>query len=347
MDTTFSVLKSDDKRSQEYHDYRKEWDDRELTLNPGVAPLHLDIELSAKCDLKCGSTLEDPKGFCQIWTHEHIRKQGFDAHTWKPGLMSPELFCGIVEEASDLRHVRSIKLNYRGEPTLHPDIVDFVDYASNLGTFADIMINTNGNGGARSDPTIFAELVAAGVVNLMFSVDACDPESYAKQRVNGNWDLLLNSVRSAIDAKSNAKNSDCRIRASVVRTKLNKDDIDSGRMESFWVDYMGVDWLSISDCYFPGGTRHPWAASTWVSSTPADFRCADPFRRMVITWDGRSTFPCCQGFSAEVNGGSYLDKGILGTWHSDAFNDLRKAHITRSWDKLSICRNCPLTHRPV
>src|SRR5205809_914693 len=83
----------------------------------------------------------------------------------------------------------------------------------------DIMMNTNGNGGARKNPELFAQLVEAGITDLMFSVDACDPDSYHRQRVGGKWEILLHSVRSATKARAEGKGAeDCRIRASVVRT---------------------------------------------------------------------------------------------------------------------------------
>ena len=76
--------------------------------------------------------------------------------------------------------------------------------------------------------------------------------------MGGKWEILLNSVRSAVNARAEGKGApDCRIRASVVRTHLNADAVDSGRMEEFWKDKMGVDWMSISECYFPAGTAAP------------------------------------------------------------------------------------------
>jgi hypothetical protein len=346
-DSTFKVLKQTDKRSDEYQDYRNEWDRREKDLDPGLAPVHLDLEVSAICDLRCGATLADPKGFCNIHTHEHIRTQGFKDKTYKPGLMDPKLYYQLMLDAYDLG-VQSIKLNFRGEPTLHPEIISFIAEADGL--FLDIMMNTNGNGGARKDPNIFTRIVEAGITNLMFSVDACSGKSYKKQRVGGDWQLLLNSVKTAIEArKKSDSNSDCRIRASVVRTSLNKDDVDSGRMQEFWVDQMGVDWLSISECYYPAGINHPWAASEWIPMYEDEFACADPFRRMIITWDGKHTFPCCQSFSGEVDGGNVLaldDLDILTAWHSKEFNHLRKLHISRKWSESMMCQTCPLTHKP-
>ena len=159
---------------------------------------------------------------------------------------------------------------------MHPRIVSFVREAAALG-FPDIMMNTNGNGGARKNPELFAQLVEAGITDLMFSVDACDPDSYHRQRVGGKWEILLNSVRSAVKARAEGKGApDCRIRASVVRTHVNAEAVDSGRMEEFWRDKMGVDWMSISECYFPAGTQHHWKAAHWRQMSADQFHVLRP-----------------------------------------------------------------------
>ncbi|HWX25763.1 MAG TPA: radical SAM protein, partial [Vicinamibacteria bacterium] len=202
-DPTFRVLGDLPSRSERYEAYRREWDRRETAMDPSDHPVHVDLESVAVCDLRCGSSEEDPQGFCQIWTHEHIRTQGFDSHTYQRGYMDPVLYGRLIQQCADLG-VSSIKLNYRGEPSLHPRIVSFVREAAALG-FPDIMMNTNGNGLARKQPELFAKIVEAGITDLMFSVDACDPETYRRQRVGGEWEVLLNSVRTAVDARAQGK----------------------------------------------------------------------------------------------------------------------------------------------
>lgn len=346
-DSTFKILKETDLRSTEYQCYRKEWERRGKELDPSLAPLHLDLEVSCICDLRCGSSEEDPKGFCNVWAFETVRTQGFKDKTYRAGLMNPVLFYRLLHDAADLG-VRSVKLNFRGEPTLHPEILNFVYEAHGL--FDDVMINTNGNGGARKDPLLFGQLVYNGVTNLMFSVDACDEVTYLKQRRGGDWQLLLQSVKSAIAAKKYAANSDCRIRASVVRTQLNKDDVDSGRMQDFWVGEVGVDWLSVSECYPIDGQINPWMASEWCLMTAEEFQCSDPFRRMIITWDGLRTFFCCHSYSGEIDGGPVISgeaDAILQAWHSPIANKLRNSHIARTWYKdQPICTRCPLRYKP-
>jgi len=355
-DPTFRVLGQAPTRSQAYESYRQEWDRRGEQTDATDHPIHVDLETVAVCDLRCGSSDEDPKGFCQIWTHEHIRTQGFDEHTYQRGYMDPILYGRLIQQCADIG-VSSVKLNYRGESALHPRIVAFVREAAALG-FPDIMMNTNGNGLARKNPELFAQLVEAGITDLMFSVDASDPETYRRQRVGGNWDVLQHSVRSAVRARAEGKGvPDCRIRASVVRTRLNAEAVDSGRMEEFWRDEMGVDWMSVSECYFPAGSEHGWKAAEWRQMNAEEFQCSDPFRRMVVTWDGRHTMPCCQGFPMAIDGGPVVPvsggsraQTLRQAWANPSFDRLRDAHRRRTWDDPKtgepICKACAVTKVP-
>jgi hypothetical protein len=176
--------------------------------------------------------------------------------------------------------------------------------------------------------------------------------------VGGNWEILLNSVRSAVRARAEGKGApDCRIRASVVRTHLNAEHVDSGRMEEFWKGKMGVDWMSISECYFPAGTTHHWKAAEWRQMDASEFQCSDPFRRMVVTWDGRHTMPCCQGFTLEIDGGGVMGvpgapvRSLREAWATANFDRLRDAHRQRTWDRVGaggepICQSCAVTKQP-
>ncbi|MCU0240879.1 MAG: radical SAM protein [Vicinamibacteria bacterium] len=354
QDPTFRILGAEPARSERYQAYRREWDRRAAEMDAADHPVHVDLETVAVCDLRCGSSEDDPQGFCQIWTHEHIRTQGLEDYTYKRGYMDPALFGRLLQECVDMG-ASSIKLNYRGEATLHPEIVEFVQSAARLG-LPDIMLNTNGNGGARTRPDLFAELVAAGVTDLMFSVDACDPETYARQRVGGDWNVLLHSVRSAVAARAAGRGgADCRIRASVVRTQWNARDVDSGRMEEFWKGRQGVDWMAVSECYLPAGQAHHSQAARWVQMSADEFQCPDPFRRMVVTWDGRHSMPCCQGFTLEIDGGAVVAApgqpalSLREIWLSSNFERLRRAHRERYWDDPGkgelICRRCAVTKR--
>jgi hypothetical protein len=130
-------------------------------------------------------------------------------------------------------------------------------------------------------------------------------------------------------------------------------------MESFWKNEMGVDWMSVSECYFPAGVEHQWKAAEWKQLAASEFQCPDPFRRMVVTWDGKHTMPCCQGFTLEIDGGAVTavqgregrNQTIQEAWASPNFERLRAAHRQKTWDQPgtegeSICRSCAVTKKP-
>ena len=145
--------------------------------------------------------------------------QGMEDFSYQRGYMDPVLYGRLIQQCADIG-VSSIKFNYRGEPSLHPRIVSFIREANALG-FPDLMMNTNGNGGARKNKKLFRQIVEAGITDLMFSVDACDEVTYHRQRVGGQWDILLNSVRESVNARNEGKGAkDLKIRASVVRTGI-------------------------------------------------------------------------------------------------------------------------------
>ena len=139
----------------------------------------------------------------------------------------------------------------------------------------------------------------------------------------------------------------------MVRTHLNAKDVDSGRMEAFWKEKMGVDWMSVSECYFPAGSQHHWKAAHWRQMSAEEFQCWDSFRRMVVTWDGKHTMPCCQGFTLEIDGGPVVEEaaGVREVWASPNFERVRRAHRERTWDRPgpqgeAICRSCAVTRTP-
>ena len=101
-DPTFRILGREPTRSERYEAYRREWDRREAQLDPSDHPVHVDLESVAVCDLRCGSSEDDPQGFCQIWTHEHIRTQGFDQHTYQRGYMDPVLYGRLIQQCADI-----------------------------------------------------------------------------------------------------------------------------------------------------------------------------------------------------------------------------------------------------
>ena len=149
--------------SLKYALYRLEW--WLAKYWPAKRPTHLDIEIASACNLKCT--------FCP----QSLEKKKFPVK-----FMEPLLFEKIIAEAHWLK-IPSIKLNLRGEATLHPE---FKELCENIkGKFLDIRLNTNGN-----YPVALNEIIAETFTEVCFSVDAFMEDTYKSIRVGGNWELL-------------------------------------------------------------------------------------------------------------------------------------------------------------
>ena len=104
-----------------YTNYRSDWVNS-LKVKNLNRPLSIDVELASICDLACPHCSRE-----YIVTPDKI--------------MNIDLYRKIIDEIS-IMEVPSIKLNWRGEPLLHPNIFECIDYAKKKGIL-EVIINTN------------------------------------------------------------------------------------------------------------------------------------------------------------------------------------------------------------
>lgn len=140
----------------------------------GVPPSSVDIEVAAVCDLACP--------FC------------YRQHIATPDKLMPDALCyDIIDQAADLG-VPSIKLNWRGEPLLHPHLAQFVAYAKKKGIL-DVLINTNA---VTLTPEKSRALIDAGLDTMIFSFDGGTAETYEKMRIgrfrNNKFEYVYNNI---------------------------------------------------------------------------------------------------------------------------------------------------------
>ena len=162
-----SVVERDDTRYQEYRRKWKEWPEK---FQSGDFPLHLDIEPTNVCNLRCP--------FCATTYNKY--NNGFMAEkTWKK----------ILDEAG--RHnLYSLKFTYRGEPLLHKDLPRMVAYAKDAGVM-DVYFNTNA---VKLDEETIHKLIDAGLDRISISFEGMDKRIYEKYRVGSDFDLVVKNI---------------------------------------------------------------------------------------------------------------------------------------------------------
>jgi len=135
---------------EEYKKYRKDWTENARSQIVSDWPLLVDLELSSICNLSCP--------MCYTIT------QQFQSRVFA-GLISEELFVRLIDEIAG--HVTAIRLSLRGEPTLHPRLVDFIRYAKQKG-IKEVSFLSNGS---RFTDDYIRQLIQAGTDWITVSID--------------------------------------------------------------------------------------------------------------------------------------------------------------------------------
>tara|TARA_B100000676_G_scaffold310802_1_gene378483 strand:- start:334 stop:1698 length:1365 start_codon:yes stop_codon:yes gene_type:complete len=307
--------------------YRKNWRgqpqaaiERQLTgaafAESGMYPLSVDIEIAAICDLACP--------FC------------FRQYIVTPDkIISEDLYYRVIDQCAEMG-VPSIKLNWRGEPLLHPKIHEFIDYAKCNGVL-EVMINTNAT---TLDEKKARQLIEAGLDQIIYSFDGGSAASYEAMRVgrfkpNSFADVYQN-IRRFSEIRREMGAVYPRTKIQMILTEATFDEQD----QFFELFEDCVDDVSVKAYTERGGslpdldeatrTRiEPQLAQHGVDHQASFWRdihgdifistgrlpCEQPFQRLMVTYDGRVSM-CCYDWGSEHPIG-YLDE--MGFDDSEAY----------------------------
>ena len=266
-------------------------------------PLCVDIELSAACNLRCP--------FCFIQSKEYRRP--------KSPFMNYDLARSILLEAVTLG-VPSVKFNWRGEATMHPDFSKIISYAGELSVcgkrFLDILVNTNGN---------YPFHVSYGLMHatkVMFSVDSLNPETYAKMRKGGGLNKVINNISGLVELGH--KN----VWVRRVVTDDNRSEDFAAAARKIWS--------------FGGkvAEHHVFERAGDQDVPPGRAYCGYPSQRLVISTEGR-VYPCCVDYGETMCMGDMRVDGLAEIWQSAEMQMLR--HTLKKGLKSaypSACKSC-------
>jgi radical SAM protein with 4Fe4S-binding SPASM domain len=274
-------------------------------------PTHLDIEISNKCNLRCV--------MCPINFMDE-----------KGGLISFGLFKKIIDEGADYG-LNSIKLNWRGEPLIHPKIVDMVKYAKERGVL-DVQFNTNG---LLLTPEKSRELIDAGLDRIIFSVDGASKEVYEKIRKGGNFDLLTKNIKHFVKIKREKKSIKPFTRIQMVEMKENKHEVK--KFVEMWTPF--IDEVCANPYLNPWGMGED--RSTKSIKVLGRKPCNQLWQRMTISYDGK-VMMCCGDWSMKSVIGDVNEKSIYSLWHGKKLNKIRKMHINNRVGEVKACEKCPV-----
>lgn len=297
-------------RTQAYHDYRNRWSENPINMIVEEYPIHLDLEITSYCNLACPMcprTIQIAEGTFPSIQH-----------------MNLDLYKKLIKEAGE-NGVASLKLNYLGEPLMHPEIVEVVRYAKEQGII-EVMFNTNG---VMLREKMAYDLLDAGIDSIFVSFDSAYKDIYESIRIGAKYETVLENVKRFADIKnSDEKYNHVQLRVSkVVFPEETPEDLKA--YIELWEDKVdAIGFASLRD-----------ETIDYNFDYDASLRCDQPWQRIFVRQDG-VTFPCCADNYNRYKLGDANTQTIKEMWTGYALNHLRQKHAEGKYNEIDICKNC-------
>lgn len=289
-----------------YDQYRQQWDYAGKG-NVTPAPTHVDIELSSACNAQCP-----------------MCPQSDDANRkWRIGMMDTELAKRILADAKAIG-VHSIKFNWRGEATLHPDFCEIIEYAWDL-DFTDLMLNTNG--GFIDDQILDTVMIMDTVA---ISIDTLRTDLAKILRPGLNLFAVINNLNRIIEVRDKGEETPARLKINFTIQKENEDELPA--MKEYCRDL---------DIELFAKPEFPRVKMLTHDHNYKRKNCGFPFQRLTIDFEGNA-YPCCvpwEGVESGLVMGSLSDSTLSDIWRSARIKKVRENVMTQRYTH-KACIHC-------
>lgn len=299
--------------SDAYRDYRRKWLENPKNLIIGEGPLHIDVEITDFCNLKCK--------MCPRSVHD-IHNNSNDT------FMSFDLLKDIVDEARDL-DVLSIKFGIVSEPLSHPMFYEMVKYANEIG-FEDIAVITNGT---LLNESLSKKIIEAGLTKINISFDSPVKETYESIRRGADFYKTIANIKKLIEIRDSMNSPTPLLRVTMVKLDENKNE-----RQLFYETFKPfADRIAYLD-YVEYNDDALLDYSILNNKIFDNYVCAQLWQRLSIDENGL-VYPCCGINRDEAFSWDFKQYGLKSIWQNKS-QELRNNFINNTWKEIPMCRRC-------
>jgi radical SAM protein with 4Fe4S-binding SPASM domain len=274
-------------------------------------PKYLVIESTNCCNLNC---IMCPR-------NDMTRPQGY---------MDFDLFKKIIDEVEG--KVEFIYLHFFGEPFLHSKIIDFINYAAGKGM--TIALSTNAT---LLNEKLCKDILKSKLDLLIISIDSLNPETYDKIRKGGSQEKILNNINTLLKLRQSVK-SPLNVSLQMIEMSLNKHEIEL--FTSRWDLNDGLNLTIKPLCNYANQVKNINNLGNFQENSYKSRKvCVEPWRGLVIGWDG-TVVPCCNDFDYKCELGDVKKNSLQEIWNSEKMQELRKCQSNGTQKSNELCKGC-------
>ncbi|MBU1627415.1 radical SAM protein [bacterium] len=280
-------------------------------------PVVINIEPTVRCNMNCK--------FCPPVLNKLKHNKGD---------ISLELFKKILDELGET--LLFLNLYNYGEPLLHKDIVEMVDYAKSKRVM--VCINTNM---LAMEPEVARKLVNASLDYIIISLNGATAEVYSKyQGSKKDFEKVIKNVKMII--KERGKKEYPFVDVQFVVMRENEHQI--GDMQKL-VKEIGADKLSFKKFIYKPTDENLDDIKNFMPQNKDYVHQADEyspcyraFNSAIIEWDG-TVRPCCADIEQLFDMGNVNEQSFHSIWNNYKYQEFRR-RVYQNISKISICKTC-------
>jgi radical SAM protein with 4Fe4S-binding SPASM domain len=324
------ILEWEKSRPEKWNEYRRKWEENPKNQKVEKFPIHLDIESTRECNLRCK--------MCPRTVKMEAGEKLYE------GSMDFELYRKIIDEGA-ANGLYSIKLSYLGEPLMSRDIIRMVEYASKKGII-DVAMNTNGT---LLTKDMSRKLMEAGATGIFVSFDSPDKKHFEEIRRGANFDKVVENIKSLIKIRNDLKSFFPIVRINTTIMKENEHEIP--RLVEMWTPYADVIGASV---YINPQQKDSRESDRRTEQQKRDdalrlerskrFVCSVLYQRLFVHWDGKVGL-CCTDIDANMSLGNAKTESIAKIWNGPIMKKIRELHAAGKWKDVSLCSRCDFPYQ--
>jgi radical SAM protein with 4Fe4S-binding SPASM domain len=243
--------------------------------------------------------------------------------------MEMDAFVKIIDQV--YRERPWVILLLSGEPLLHKNLFEMIEYAKSSG--CRVIMHTNAT---LLTQEMSMRILKSSLDLIYFSFDGCTSEIYEKVRVGAKFEQVESQIETFLRLRHEMKLKTPMTTVEILYMKETKEYIND--FIKYWrkkrVDRISVRpvhaWLGLVD-------DHGFRKMRNFGHRP----CGQVFFSCAILVDG-TVVPCCMDFEGRLPLGNILKQPFQEIWNGNLYNRLRSQHIRNAIPDNIICYDCSM-----